>query len=155
MANQPGLTQVQRRTLFAALREAAREQDEQPEAYRRRVMAEELGVEHLADVSRGSDYDQLMARVCRDAGDDARAVKFALATSARLRHLVVEAAEILAPGHALGYVAEVMIQSHTVRGYDQPTLAARLASDTGWLDLTNPQLRRILAMLKTHLRRHA
>ena len=44
-------------------------------------------------------------------------------------------------------------QSHTVRGYDQPALAARLASDSGWLDLTNPQLRRILAMLKTHLRR--
>ena len=153
MANQPGLTQAQRRTLFAAIREAAREQDEQPEAYRRRVMAEELGVEHLADVSRGSDYDQLMARVCRDAGDDARAVKFALATSARLRHLVVEAAEILAPGNALGYVAGVMIQSHTVRGYDQPALAARLASDSGWLDLTNPQLRRLLAMLKTHLRR--
>ena len=57
------------------------------------------------------------------------------------------------PGNALGYVAGVMIQSRTVRGYDQPALAARLASDTGWLDLTNPQLRRILAMLKTHLRR--
>jgi hypothetical protein len=46
-----------------------------------------------------------------------------------------------------------MIQSHTVRGYDQPALAASLASDSGWLDLTNPQLRRLLAMIKTHLRR--
>ena len=150
-----GLTQSQRRTLFATIREAAREQGEEPEAYRRRVMAEELGVEHLADVSRGSGYDQLMARVCRDAGDDARAIKFALATSTRLRHLVVETAEILAPGNALGYVAGVMIQSHTVRGTDQSTLAARLASDSGWMDFTDPQLRRILAMLKTHLRRHA
>ena len=153
MAN--GLTQAQRRTLFAAIREAAREQGEDPEAYRKRVMAEELGVEHLADVSRGSDYDQLMARVCRDAGDCARAVKFALATSTRLRHLVVEAAEILAPGNALGYVAGVMVQSRTVRGTDQPTLAARLASDSGWMDFTDPQLRRILAMLKTHIRRRA
>ena len=42
-----------------------------------------------------------------------------------------------------------------MRGYDQPTLAARLTTDSGWLDLTNPQLRRLLAMLKTHLRRHA
>lgn len=45
MANQPGLTQPQRRTLFSTIRAAAREQGEQPEAYRKRVMAEELGVE--------------------------------------------------------------------------------------------------------------
>lgn len=37
----------------------------------------------------------------------------------------------------------------------RPSRAARLAADSGWLDFTDPQLRRILAMLKTHLRRHA
>lgn len=153
MAN--GLSQSQRCTLFATIREAAREQGEQPEAYRKRVMAEELGVEHLSQVSSTTGFDTLMARICRDAGDDANAIKYALATSTRLRRLVMDAAEALAPGSALAYVAGVMIQSHTVRGYDQPTLAARLASDTGWLDFTDPQLRRILAMLKTHLRRHA
>ena len=150
-----GLTQPQRRTLFAAIREAARETGEQPEAYRKRVMLEELGVEHLSAVSRAEGYDQLMARVFRDAGEDARAVKFALATSTRLRHLITEAAQTLAPTNPLGYVAGILIQSHTVRGLDQPTLAARLSSDSGWMDLTDPQLRRILAMLKTHLRRHA
>ena len=153
MAN--GLSQSQRRTLFATIRAAAREQGEQPEAYRKRVMAEELGVEHLSQVSATTGFDTLMARISRDAGDDANAIKHALATSTRLRHLITDAAEALAPGNALNYVAGVMIQSHTVRGYDQPTLAARLASDSGWLDLTNPQLRRLLAMLKTHLRRHA
>lgn len=150
-----GLSQSQRRTLFATVHEAAREQGEQPEAYRKRVMAEELGVELLSQVSPTTGYDTLMARICRDAGDDANAIKYALASSTRLRHMITDAAEALAPGNALGYVAGVMIQSHTVRGYDQPTLAARLVSDSGWLDLTNPQLRRILAMLKTHLRRHA
>lgn len=153
MAN--GLSQSQRRTLFATIRAAAREQGEQPEAYRKRVMAEELGVEHLSQVTATTGFDTLMARICRDAGDDANAIKYALATTTRLRHLITDAAEALAPGNALGYVAGVMIQSHTVRGYDQPTLTARLASDSGWLDLTNPQLRRLLAMLKTHLRRHA
>ena len=150
-----GLTQSQRMTLFATIREAAREQGEQPEAYRKRIMAEELGVDHLSEVSRGSGFDRLMARVCRDAGDDARAIKYSLSAVARYRHLIVETAEKIAPGNALEYVAGVMIQSRTVRGYDQPTLTARLASDSGWLDLTNPQLRRLLAMLKTHLRRHA
>lgn len=147
-----GLSQSQRCTLFATIRAAAREQGEQPEAYRKRVMAEELGVEHLSQVTATTGYDTLMARIC---GDDANAIKYALATSTRLRHLITDAAEAIAPGNALGYVAGVMIQSHTVRGYDQPTLTARLASDSGWLDLTNPQLRRLLAMLKTHLRRHA
>ena len=146
-----GLWRVRRENVRAA----AREQGEQPEAYRKRIMAEELGVEHLYQVSATTGFDVLMARACRDAGDDAAAIKYALGAITRLRHLIMEAADLLAPGNALGYVAGVMIQSRTVRGYDQPTLAARLASDTGWLDLTNPQLRRLLAMLKTHLRRHA
>lgn len=154
MSKPNGLSESQRRTLFAAIREAAREQGEQPEAYRKRVMAEELGVEHLSQVSATTGYDTLMARICRDAGDDANAIKYALAATTRLRHLITDAAEALAPGNALSYVAGVMIQSRTVRGYDQPTLAARLTTDSGWLDLTNPQLRRILVMLKTHLRRH-
>ena len=153
MAN--GLSQSQRCILFETIREAAHEQGEEPEAYRKRVMREELGVEHLADVSRGLGFDLLMARVCRDAGDDVSAIKYATASTARLRHLITDAAEALAPGNALSYVAGVMIQSRTVRGYDQSTLAARLASDSGWLDFTDAQLRRVLAMLKTHLRRLA
>lgn len=77
MAN--GLSQSQRRTLFATIRAAAREQGEQPEAYRKRVMAEELGVVHLSQVSSTTGYDTLMARICRDAGDDANAIKYTLA----------------------------------------------------------------------------
>ena len=148
-----GLSQSQRRTLFATIRAAAREQGEQPEAYRKRVMAEELGVEHLSQVSVTTGFDRLMARACRDKGDDAHAIAYALSAVSRYRHLIVDAAERLAPGNALAYIAGVMLQSHTVRNCDQPTLAARLKTDSGWLDLTDPQLRRILAMLKTHLRR--
>ena len=124
-----GLSQSQRRTLFATIRAAAREQGEQPEAYRKRVMAEELGVEHLSQVTATTGYDTLMARICRDAGDDANAIKYALATTTRLRHLITDAAEALAPGNALGYVAGVMIQSHTVRGYAHrpPGVRFRLA----------------------------
>lgn len=49
----PGLTNAQRHILFAAVRKAAAELGEaSSEAYRKRVMAEELGVEHLCDVSR-------------------------------------------------------------------------------------------------------
>lgn len=155
MPKSNGLSESQRRTLFATIREAAREQGEQPEAYRKRVMAEELGVEHLSQVGRGGDFDKLMSRVCRDAGDDARAIQYSLAAVARFRHLIVATAEKIAPGNALEYVAGVMIQSRTVRDVRPAILAARLSTDSGWLDLTNPQLRRLLSMLKTHLRRHA
>lgn len=148
-----GLTQSQRMTLFATIREAAREQGERPEAYRKRILAEELGVDHLSEVSRGSGFDRLMARVCRDAGNDARAIKYSLSAVARYRHLIVKTAERIAPGNALEYVAGVMIQSRTVCDVRHPSLAARLSTDSGWLDLTDPQLRRLLAMLQTHLRR--
>ena len=70
MAN--SLSQSQRRTLFATIRAAAREQGEQPEAYRKRVMAEELGVEHLSQVTATTGYDTLMARICRRFAEGGR-----------------------------------------------------------------------------------
>lgn len=155
MPKSNGLSESQRRTLFATIRDAARECGEPQEAYRKRIMEEELGVESLSQVGRGVDFDKLMSRVCRDAGDDARAIQYSLAAVARFRHLIVATAEKIAPGNALEYVAGVMIQSRTVRDVRPAILAARLSTDSGWLDLTNPQLRRLLSMLKTHLRRHA
>ena len=129
-----------------------------PESMQRedaRILKEELGVEHLADVSRTVRFETPMARVCSDAGDDLAALAYAMGLGKRLRHLILDAAEDLAPGHALSYVAGVMIQSHTVHGCDQDALADRLASDAGWIDITTPQLRTVLKMLKTHLKRCA
>jgi len=155
MANQPGLTQSQRRTLFAAIREAAREQGEQPEAYRKRVMAEELGVEHLSQVTATTGYDTLMARVCRDAGDLQRATMYVTQATRRLQHLIVEAARRIAPDDPCGYVASVMQQSRLAPLGDAATLADRLRNGSAWLDVPEPHLRRILAMLKTHIRRQS
>lgn len=150
----PGLSNAQRHILFGAVRKAAAELGEaNSEAYRKRVMAEELGVEHLSDVSRSWGFDRLMARICRDADDDARAIDYALSAIDRYRVLIVAAAEKIAPGNALGYVAGVMIQSRMVQGARPSVLAASLATPSGWLGLDQAQLRRLLAMLKTHLRR--
>lgn len=155
MAN--GLTQSQRRTLFAAIRSAAQEQGEETELYRRRIMAEELGVEHLSQISPTLGFDTLMARICRDAGDDAGAIRYATAATNRLRHLIMDTASILAPGHALNYVAGLMIQSGIVQGFngERQLLASRLESDAIWESIIPEDLRRILAMLKTHIRRKA
>ena len=150
-----GLSQSQRRTLFATIREAAREQGEQPEAYRKRVMAEELGVDHLSQVSATTGYDTLMARICRDAGDLQRATMYVTQATRRLQHLIVEAARRISPDDPCGYVAGVMQQSRLAPLGDVATLADRLRNGSAWLDVPEPHLRRILAMLKTHIRRQS
>ena len=155
MRKPQGLSQSQRRTLFATIRAAAREQGEQPAAYRKRVMAEELGVEHLSQVSATTGFDTLMARICRDAGDLQRATMYVTQATRRLQHLIVEAARRIAPDDPCGYVAGVMHQSRLAPLGDAATLADRLRNGSAWLDVPEPNLRRVLAMLKTHLRRQS
>ena len=155
MSKPSGLSESQRRTLFAAIRDAARECGEPPEAYRKRIMREELDVEHLSQVSATSGFDTLMARVCRDAGDLQRATMYVTQATRRLQHLIVEAARRIAPDDPCGYIAGVMRQSRLAPIGDDATLADRLRSGAAWLDVPEPHLRRILAMLKTHLRRQA
>ena len=155
MANQLGLTQPQRRTLFATIREAAREQGEEPETYRRRIMRDELGVDHLSQVSATSGFDALMARAYSDAGDAQRAAIYATQAARRMQHVIIEAARRLAPADPCAYVAGVMVQSRLAPVGDNATLADRLRDGSAWLDVPEPHLRRILVMLKTHIRRHA
>ena len=150
-----GLTQPQRRTLFAAVREAAARQGEMPEAYRRKVMAEELGVEHLAQVSSTSGFDALMARISRDAGDLRRAAHYATQASHRLQYVILGAARRIAPADPCGYVAGVMVQSRLAPLAETDVLADRLRSGSAWRDVPVPHLRRVLMMLKTHLRRRS
>ena len=150
-----GLSESQRRTLFSSLRNAARECGEAPEEYRHRIMREELGVEHLYQVSGTTGFDALMARICRDAGDFQRATAYATQATRRLQHLIEEVARSIAPDDPCGYVAGVMLQSRLAPLGDAATLADRLRSGSAWLDIPEPHLRRILAMLKTHLRRRS
>jgi hypothetical protein len=146
------LTASQRCTLFAAIRDAARGLGETPEVYRKRVMREELGVEHLAEVSRTDGYDRLMSRICRDAGDDARAIRFAVAPAARYRRAILEAAGRIAPGRAVEYVAGVMVQARMVHA-DPAELAVSLTTDSGWAHFSVGQLKKVLAMLRIHVKR--
>ena len=155
------ITQLQRRALFLAIRPAAQEVGEEPEAYRRRILREELGVEHLADVSRGSGFDKLMSRIWQDRGDYARALDYETGSFSRLKHLIVKAAERIVSarpdwrGTAYDYIAGVMRQAGMIPADTPRAWCDRLATDSGWSDLTEPQLRRLLLMLQTHIRRHA
>ena len=155
------LTPIQRRLFFMALRPAAQEVGEEPEAYRRRVLQEELGVEHLAEVSRGGDFDKLMSRIWADRGEYSRALEYSLGSFSRIKHLIVTAAERIVAskpdwhGTVYDYIAGVMQQSRMVEMRQVRVMASRLATDDGWLDFTEPQLKRLLMMLNTHIRRRS
>lgn len=151
------LTESQRRTFFAALRPAAEDVGEKVEDYRRRILREELGVESLSEVSRGSGFDKLMARVCIDSGDFERAVKYSSQTLSRMRHLIVEAAtkivrENAFPDRPYAYIAGVMVQAKMSQ-QSVAVLSERLVCENTWMQFTEGQLKCLLMMLKTHLRR--
>jgi hypothetical protein len=151
------LTESQRRTFFAALRPAAEEVGEKVEDYRRRILREELGVESLLEVSRGSGFDKLMARVCIDRGDFERAVKYSSQTLSRMRHLIVEAATKIIrangfSGTPYAYIAGVMAQAKMSQ-HSVAVLSECLPRESAWMQFTEGQLKRLLMMLQTHLRR--
>ena len=68
-----GLTPAQRSAFFRALQAASIElghaTPEEREDYRKTVMREETGKEHLAQLSRTKDFDACMRRFASDAGD--------------------------------------------------------------------------------------
>jgi hypothetical protein len=151
------LTESQRRTFFAALRPAAEEVGEKVEDYRRRILREELGVESLSEVSRSSGFDKLMARVCIDSGDFERAVKYSSQTLSRMSHLIVKAATKIVrangfSGTPYAYIAGVIVQAKMSQ-HSVAVLSERLVNESAWMDFTEGQLKRLLMMLQTHLRR--
>jgi hypothetical protein len=152
------LTESQRRTFFAAIRPAAAEVGENVDDYRHQILHEELGVDSLSEVSRGAGFDKLMARIWRDRGDYAQALKYSQQSMTRVRYLLVDLATriVRANGHSgtpYAYLAGVMVQAKMVEG-PVSKWAERLPNESAWLDFTEPQLRRLLMMLNTYIRRH-
>ena len=145
------------RTFFAALRPVAEEVGEKVEDYRRRILREELGVESLSEVSCGAGFDKLMARVYTDRGDFERAVKYSGQTLSRMRHLITEAATSIVrangfSGTPFAYIAGVMVQAKMSQ-QSVSVLSERLVNESAWMEFTEGQLKRLLMMLQTHLRR--
>ncbi len=160
MSKQP-LTDLQRRTFFMALRPAAQEAGECPETYRKRILKEELGVEHMAEVGRSGDFDKLMSRIWQDRGDYCRALEYSTASIGRLRYMIVAAAKRIVEakpdyaGDVYDYIAGVMHQSRMVADRPPRAWAARLADESAWLDFTVADLKRVLMMLNAHISRRA
>ena len=121
------------------------------EAYRKRVLREELGVEHLRDVDRTEGFDRLMLRLAQDAEDWHGLSYYSVAGERRLADLVADCAtQVLELSPRLGvnpmaYVSGILNQSGI----------SPLRVDGGdyWLDLAPDDLARLLQILDTHRRR--
>ena len=140
------------------IRPAAIEVGEDPETYRKRILREELGVEHLGEVSRNGGFDKLMSRIWADRGDYERALTYSNGSIVRLVHLIVAAAEKIVAsspdygGTAYDYVVGVMARSKMFETLPA-TSPAVFMHEMCWGCYKEEQLKRLLMMLNAYLGR--
>lgn len=153
------LTALQRKIFFAELHKTVADLGVDSEEYRRRIMLECCGVEHLSEISCTDGFDRMMCRILQDRGDYARASEFILGNLTRLRHLCKAAAETICAathyrGSSFDYIAGIMIQAGFLPSWTNRAAAAqRLAVESGWSDMTEGQVKNILKMLNSQVRR--
>ena len=151
------VTPAQRRILFREIKFAAKEVGEDAEAYRKRIMLEETGYPSLRGVSSTAGFDRLMVRIATDKGDFALALKYTANSLNRVVKLVLDAAAkiVALKGYGSGceYIHGVMLQSGMIKERKSSAWIERLASPSVWMDFSEADVKRLLFMLNTHLRR--
>ena len=121
--------------------------------YRRRVMQEECGKGHMAEMNRTGDFEKVMRRILSDGGDyegacryingeERRYVKMIEACADQVWNLQDNAAVMT--GTAMDYVRAICTQA----GYP-----VYLQGKTFWMDVPEPMLHGLFMMLDTHRRR--
>ena len=158
MTKQPGLTPAQRSAFFRALSAASIELGldtaGEREAYRKTVMREETGKEHLAQLSRTKDFDACMRRFASDAGDFETASRFAIADDARKAALVriccVQVLQlkgcVAGTTEAADYLAGIVEQARVPCGRD-------VRDSSFWMDCAPGNILALFQILDTHRRR--
>jgi hypothetical protein len=132
---------------------------EDKDAYRKQVMQEETGKSSVKELNRTADFDAVVQRFLVDGQSYNQALHFNGAALSRLHYLIGEAAaKIVAAskfrGSGWAYVVGVMIQARIIDG-TPAQWADRLASSSVWMDFAEKDVRRVLCMLTTHVRRLA
>ena len=152
------ITPSQRSAFFRALSAACQNlglntQDER-EAYRKRVMKEEAGKDHLALLNRTTDFDRCMAHFAKDAGDWESASKFASGDAYRMAVMIriccqqITQLKGLPDGSdaAKNYLRGILEQSRIACG--------TYANDSSfWMDISQDSLLTVFQILDTHRRR--
>lgn len=149
------ITERQAAAFWRLLAAAARNQSvPDREAYRKRLLREELGVEHMSQIGRTTDYDRIMHRLALEAEDWTALAHYGVAGDRRMAALVADCAtqvlqlccsDLTVPS-GIGYVNGILAQARLspVRVVD---------ADDYWLDLSPDDLRILLQILDTHRRR--
>lgn len=153
-----GLTPAQRAAFFRALQAASIElghdTPEAREAYRKAVMHEECGKEHLAQLSRTKDFDACMRRFAADTGNFEEAARFAIADDARKAAILrICCAQVLqlkgcvaGTTEAADYLAGIVEQARVPCGRD-------VRDSSFWLDCAPGSVLTLFRILDTHRRR--
>ena len=158
MSSEAPITKSQRYAFFRACSAACQNlglntQDER-EAYRKRVMKEETGKDHLALLNRTTDFDRVMARFAKDAGDWQTASKFASGDAYRMAVMIriccqqIMQLKGLPDGSdaAKNYLRGILEQSRIACG--------TYASDQSfWMDISQDSILTVFQILDTHRRR--
>lgn len=152
------ITPSQRSAFFRALSAACQNlglntQDER-ETYRKRVMKEETGKDHLALLNRTTDFERCMAHFANDAGDWETASKFASGDAYRMAVIIriccqqIMQLKGLPDGSdaAKNYLRGILEQSRIACG--------TYANDSSfWMDISQDSLLTVFQILDTHRRR--
>lgn len=152
------ITKGQRSAFFRALSAACQNlglntQDER-EAYRKRVMKEETGKEHLALLNRTGDFDRCMAHFAKDSGDWQTAAKFASGDAYRMAVMIriccqqIMQLKGLPDGSSAAkeYLRAILERSRIACGTN--------ADDQSfWMDISQDSLLIVFQILDTHRRR--
>ena len=153
-----GITPAQRSAFFRALQAASIElghdTPEEREAYRKQVMREEAGKEHLAELSRTADFDAVMRRFASDAGDFETASRFAIADDARKAAILrICCAQVLqlkgcaaGTAEAADYLSGIVEQARIPCGRD-------VRDSSFWMDCAPGNVLTLFQILDTHRRR--
>ena len=153
-----GLTPAQRSAFFRALQAASIElgydTPEEREAYRKTVMHEECGKEHIAQLSRTKDFDACMRRFAADAGNFEEAARFAIADDARKAAILrICCAQVLqlkgcvaGTTEAADYLAGIVEQARIPCGRD-------VRDSSFWMDCAPDNIMTLFQILDTHRRR--
>lgn len=155
------LTKQQLAAFWRIFPQAAKEMGGDETSYRRKVLSEEAGVEHLGDLGRTTGFEKVMSRLASDAGDFELAIKYAGGESNRYRHLILtRARDIISKSGDTSttperYVAGILLRGRMVyRPYlNVDTLGDRMASGEEWDSFPPATLHLLLQIITTEWRK--
>lgn len=120
--------------------------------YRHAVMREEAGCEHLGDLGRTHDFERVMYRLCCDAQDFDRALRYAVCDERRMGFLVkvccIQLMQLKGADEAEArrYLGGLLDQARVPNGVNTD-------DDSYWMDLSFRAALKVFQMLDTHRRR--